>query len=206
MLVGCDIAGSKIRQRAPTGDTVAELRLQVPAHDVLERLVSGLSIESQRDSDFYLDHGFKSAIESGAPAILWPEEVRFTCDENGQGIYLEVPPGEAIVSQIYFTDSGPLPYVANFTVCVTRSIDSETTTVSVSSSNAVIYNGYEFNGHALAFVPIKHSVDPVREEELILLRYIAHLFSHDLPDSVMNGTNRIELDTPILEPVVVGRR
>jgi hypothetical protein len=105
---------------------------------------------------------------------------RFFADPgNADDIYVHSM-GAAIVSSYYHPLGGGMMYSVQFAISL-KSEDDDNTMVTVSSFDTAIYDGSEFNGHAMGFVPKRRTVPPARAEEYKLLTYVAHLLGTEMP-------------------------
>jgi hypothetical protein len=158
----------------------------LPVAIVRSRILDGLQTAKERDDPFYRKYGFAEPELNEFTPFLAEEKSSaifgkgfFADAANSDDIYVHSM-GAAVVSSYYHPLGGGMMYSVQFSISV-KSEDDDNTMVTVRSFDTAIYDGTEFNGHALWFVPKRKAVPPARAEEYKLLTYVAHLLGTQMP-------------------------
>lgn len=147
--------------------------------------MEGLQVKALRDNSYYKEYGFKSSdnpdtilsvnAENKSDHLFGKEFFR---RPNNEDKILLHTMGASFVSECYIQNSNPVAYKANFVINIEP--HENKLKVSVSSFDASISYGGEFNSHALGWVPKNESVSPVVVENYKVLAIIANLLDINL--------------------------
>ncbi|MEZ5443393.1 MAG: hypothetical protein R3F15_18125 [Lysobacterales bacterium] len=190
LLVGCGNRGEPLAEC----ESPRELRAVLDTHwqpaEAKAAIESGLTPSRQMASPYFQAHGFKSADGRRAPVpvvrpmpapVPVPADILLSGSVDSLWVFAGVPLGDSFQSSRYYGEAGAVPYRADFAIRIDPVNEGMAARITVRSFNSTLFHGTEFNAHALGFVPSAIRVDPVREEEYLVLQYIGHLLGNEIP-------------------------
>ena len=184
-LCACDRAGPTIQRNTIPAFVVNQFDTPLDVGQVKLKILSGVQYPLLRRNGFYLTHGFKSddgssvdfTAEGNNLFTLFGTEF-FRDPANAKDVYLHSH--FTVMSSYYHAAGKSLHYHAEFAVRLTP--DSKAgTTVSIRALNPAVYNGTEFNGHVMGYIPMRVAVEASPLDEYRMLVCVAHALGTELP-------------------------
>ena len=182
-LAGAANAHQPVEHRPVPAYVVSEALLPVSAPVVRAALLTGLSVNEERNDSVYMTSGFVSRDATGretwAPALAEERESalfgkgHFRDPDHAKDLYVHFM-GQPIVSSYYLVNGKALDYSVSFSIAIDAISDSESK-VSIRTVKSEVFVGKTLNFHAMGLVPKAEVVPGSPLDQYKMLVYAAHL-------------------------------